>query len=218
MKSEAYRNERALRDNDPIKALVVLGHAVPDSFNHAIAQEIESAWRGLQCSVALLDLVKLSFDPRLTAGEARGHPTGDPMVSAHIDLLRAADLLAFVHPNCWGAPPAIMKGWIDRVFAPGVAYAFEKGEDAGDAPIGLLKTRAALVVNTGNTEPTREQEIFGDPLDRMWRHCILRYCGVASIRRHLFGVIATSTHRQRLAWLAEVRQSAEMSHSELTIT
>ncbi len=59
-----------------------------------------------------------------------------------------------------------MKGWIDRVFAPNAAYAFEKGEDAGDVPVGLLSTRAALILNTGNTVPDREQSLFGDPLDR----------------------------------------------------
>jgi hypothetical protein len=60
-------------------------------------------------------------------------------------------------------PLTIMKGWMDRVFAPGAAYAFEKGADTGDEPIGLVRTWSALVINTGNTPAAREQSVFGDP-------------------------------------------------------
>ena len=51
----------------------------------------------------------------------------------------------------------MMKGWIDRVFAPEAAYTFAKGADSGDDPIGLLRTRAALILNTGNTPAEREK-------------------------------------------------------------
>ena len=65
-----------------------------------------------------------------------------------------------------------MKGWIDRVFALDAAYGFIKGSDQGDVPVGLLATKAALVINTGNTPLEREREAFGDPLERMWRDCM----------------------------------------------
>jgi putative NADPH-quinone reductase len=133
----------------------------------------------------------------------------DPLVRTHIAQLRASDLLAVVHPNCWGAPPAIMKGWIDRVFEPNAAYAFAKGADQGDIPLGLLTTKVALVVNTGNTPPDRERAVFGDPLERMWRDCVLRYCGVQHVMRSLFGVVATSSADERRGWLAEAASLAD---------
>jgi len=101
-----------------------------------------------------------------------------------------------------------MKGWIDRVFAPNAAYTFAKGSDAGDEPIGLLRTRAALVINTGNTPASREQAVFGDPLERIWRDCVLQYCGVPHVIRSLFGVVATSTADERERWLTEARSLA----------
>jgi putative NADPH-quinone reductase len=191
-----------------MKALVVVGHPVPDSFNNAVARTIAEIWKAAGCSVAFHDLTEEGFDPLLTAGEARGEPSKDPLVQAHIAQLRECDLLAVVHPNCWGAPPAIVKGWIDRVFAPNAAYAFAKGDDQGDAPVGLLKTKAALIVNTGNTPLERERTIFGDPLERQWRDCILGYCGVRNVARALFGVVATSAADQRLKWLAETADLA----------
>jgi|SRR5882724_7802665 len=186
-----------------MKALVVVGHPAPGSFNRAIAEAIRETWAAAGCEVRFHDLVEEGFDPRLTAGEARGQASADPLVRTHIAELRDSDLLAVIHPNCWGAPPAVVKGWIDRVFAPDAAYGFAKGVDDGDVPVGLLTTQVALVVNTGNTPTDRERDAFGDPLDRMWRDCILGYCGVRHVMRSLFGVIATSSGDERRRWLVE---------------
>jgi putative NADPH-quinone reductase len=192
-----------------MKALVVVGHPAPHSFNRAIADAIRAAWEKAGCDVRFHDLVEEGFDPCLTADEARGQASTDALVRRHIAELRGSDLLAVVHPNCWGAPPAIVKGWIDRVFAPDAAYGFAKGVDQGDVPIGLLTTKVALVINTGNTPPDREALVFGDPLDRMWRDCILRYCGVQHVMRLLFGVIATSSDEERRQWLTQAGSLAE---------
>jgi len=191
-----------------MKAMVVVGHPAPDSFNHALAMVVADTWQGAGYDVAWHDLTAERFDPCLTAAEARGEVTMDPQVRAHITDLVAADLLCVVHPNCWGAPPAIMKGWIDRVFAPNAAYGFAKGADAGDAPQGLLPLKGALVLNTGNTPVAREEVVFGDPLGRMWRDCVLEYCSKAHVERALFGVVATSTIADRAGWLAQAKALA----------
>jgi NAD(P)H dehydrogenase (quinone) len=185
----------------PPTALVVVAHPAPDSLNHALAERVRRTWADAGLNVIVRDLHAEQFNPVLTLEEQRGSGSRDPVVQAHISDLRAADLLAVVHPNCWGAPPAIMKGWIDRVFAPEAAYAFDKGGDQGDTPTGLLRIRHAIVLNTGNTDPQRERETFGDPLDAIWRRCVLEYCGVARVERELFGVVATSSPEDRRRWL-----------------
>ncbi len=192
-----------------MKALIVVCHPVRGSFSHALAGAVRDAWAEAGCDVEVRDLYKERFDPILTAAEARGESTRDARVAAHQAALRACDLLAIVHPNYWGGPPALMKGWVDRVFAPGAAYAFEKDADVGDVPAGLLRARAALVLNTGNTPPERERAYFGDPLERIWSEAILRYCGVASVTRRLFGVVATSDKATRRAWLEEAAALAK---------
>jgi NAD(P)H dehydrogenase (quinone) len=191
-----------------VKALIVICHPAAGSFNHALAEAIREAWMAAGCDVVFHDLYAEGFDPLLSASEARGTPTSDETVMAHIADLRDSDLLAVIHPNCWGAPPAMMKGWIDRVFAPEAAYTFGKGADHGDEPTGLLRTRAALILNTGNTPAEREQNHFGDPLDQMWRRCILEFCGVKHVSRALFGVVATSSHDERRTWLEQAGRMA----------
>jgi len=190
------------------RVLIVTAHPDPQSFTLALAQRMAAGARVAGAEVELCDLYREDFDPRLTLSEAKGLPTDDPAVQAHIARLVAADALIIVHPNWWGGPPALLKGWIDRVFAPGAAYDFEKKIDDGGVQIPLLRTRAALIVNTSNTAADREQDVFGDPLERMWCDCLLSYCGVRRTDRWVLRIIATSTPEQRALWLEEAENRA----------
>jgi putative NADPH-quinone reductase len=185
-------------------ALVVLGHPRPDSFNHAIAQRVADTLRDLGHEVICRDLQAEGFDPVLPGCEEPAGGEIDPAIAEHCAELAEAEAIVVVHPNWWGMPPAIMKGWIDRVFRPQVAYRFE-GDDGGEGvPIGLRKACVAVVLNTSNTETRREAEVFGDPLERIWRDCIFGLCGVRSVFRRMFRIICTSTPEQRVEWLDEV--------------
>ena len=190
------------------KALVVVSHPDPDSLNHALASAIATAWDSLGIETRLVDLHALGFDPVISQEEARGRATTNAGVQEQIALLVESALVAVVHPNCWGSPPAMMKGWMDRVFAPGAAYAFAKGEDDGQAPAGLFHGKRALVLNTSNTTAKRELEAFGDPLERIWRDCLLGYCGFERVDRHVYRVVAKSSKEERQDWLADARRRA----------
>jgi putative NADPH-quinone reductase len=189
-------------------ALVVVAHPDRQSLNHAMARAVYDLFAEQGYVSILRDLHAEGFDPVLNIDEARGRPTTDKLVQQHIALLTRSEVIAVVHPNFWGAPPAMMKGWMDRVFAPGAAYAFEKGVDRGDVPRGLLKTRAALIINTSNTDEIREGEVFGDPLDRIWRSCLLEYCGIARVERLVFRIVAVSDPAQRASWIAQAKDLA----------
>jgi len=118
--------------------------------------------------VASHDLYAEGFDPRLPLQENSEGGAIPAVIRRHCEELRSADGIVIVHPNWWGQPPAILKGWIDRVFRPGVAYRFAEGDGGEGIPIGLLKAKAAVVLNTSNTPDEREQRVFGDPLDALW--------------------------------------------------
>ena len=99
-------------------------------------------------------------------------------------------------------PPAILKGWLDRVLRQGVAYEFSAG-----GVVGLLKGKSALVLTTSNTPREDELRLFGDPLENLWTACIFNFCGVEKVARRNFESIVLSTPDQRRAWLAEVRET-----------
>jgi len=101
-------------------------------------------------------------------------------------------------------PPAILNGWIDRVIRPGVAYKFVDGDNGQGVPVGLLKAKTALVLNTSDTSEKREMEVFGDPLELIWKNCIFDLCGVRNFTRKMFRIVVTSTPEMRNEWLKEV--------------
>jgi len=120
--------------------------------------------------------------------------------------LAQSDGIIIVHPNWWGQPPAILKGWIDRIIRPGIAYKFADGDNGEGIPIGLLKAKTGIVFNTSNTNEKRENEKFGDPLDTIWKNCIFDFCGVKQFERKIYRIIVTSDLEQRLQWLKETRE------------
>jgi len=185
--------------------LVVLAHPSPGSFNHAIADTVLSAIRENGHTARLLDLYEQGFDSHLPREEIPADGDVAPEIEALCRDLTSADGIVIVHPNWWGQPPAVLKGWIDRVFRPGVAYRFLEGDDGEGVPEGLLTARAALVFNTANTPQKREQSVFGDPLELIWRRCIFELCGVDMFHRRMFTVVVTSTEKERKRWLEEVR-------------
>jgi putative NADPH-quinone reductase len=184
---------------------VILAHPHPGSFNHAIAKTTVQTLVQNGHQIAFHDLYLESFDPILRSEEiARDAPQGD-MIQIHCRELAMADGIIVIHPNWWGMPPAILKGWVDRVIRPGVAYEFLEGDSGEGVPRGLLRAGRAVVFNTSNTLPEREQSAFGDPLQTIWQNCIFGLCGVTNFYRKTYGVVVTSTQEQRAGWLDDVQ-------------
>lgn len=192
-----------------MKISVILGHPKKGSFSHAIFETVVETLKAQGHDVLFHDLYEEKFDPVLFSDEIPKDAEVAPAIKRHCDELAAADGMVVIHPNWWGQPPAMLKGWIDRVIRPGVAYEFLVGDKGEGVPRGLLKAKAALVFNTSNTEAKRERKIFGDPLETLWKNCIFGLCGVRNVRRKTFGVIVTSTEAQRKVWLREVKEQVK---------
>jgi NAD(P)H dehydrogenase (quinone) len=188
-----------------MNALLVVAHPSKVSFSHAmldVAVRVLIA-RGYACAVH--DLYEEGFNPVRPKPESGNTVSDDPLVERHCYELKEADLILVFHPNWWSQPPAILKGWVDRVFRLGTAYEYPQGTGFEDVPVGLLRAKHALVFNTSNTPETREAAVFGDPLEALWRISIFGLCGVSSVHRRMFGPVAGSTVEQRESWLSEVR-------------
>ena len=184
---------------------IILGHPIKDSFNHAIAETVRDALGENGNRIYFHDLYAENFNPVLPAGETLKGGTVAPDIQRYCGEIAVSDAIIIVHPNWWGQPPAILKGWVDRVLRPGVAYEFQEKDNGEGVPIGLLKAETAIVFNTSNTPLEREQKVFGDPLEQLWNNCIFDLCGVKNIYRKMYGVVCTSTPEQREAWLKDVR-------------
>ena len=189
---------------------IILAHPSPGSFNHAIAETAAEELRRAGHGVTLHDLCREQFPPVLTAAELKADAPLEPLIAGHCAEIVKADGIIIVHPNWWGMPPAILKGWVDRVLRMGIAYRFVANDKGEGVPVGLLRARTAMVFNTANTPDEREQKAFGDPLEALWKNCVFDLCGVRKVHRRTFAVVVTSTPPQRAAWLAEVRTAVEL--------
>ena len=183
---------------------VILAHPDLESFNHAIADTVVKTLRSAGYVIQYHDLYAEHFNPVLPAQEIPRDADLEPDIMKHCAEIANAGGIIIVHPNWWGQPPAILKGWIDRVIRPGIAYRFLEGDNGEGIPAGLLKARSAIVLNTANTPEERENKVFGDPLENIWRDCVFGLCGVTDVHRRIFRVVVTSDEQIRSRWLKEV--------------
>jgi len=183
-----------------MKVFVLIGHQHQGSFCHAIAATAVEGLKKAGHEVIYHDLYAERFDPILPHEEIPKGASLSPVVEQHCREITTADGFVIVHPNWWAMPPAILKGWLDRVMRQGVAYQFGP---AGVEP--LLKGKRAVVFTTSNTPREDKLRLFGDPLENLWKNCIFGFCGVTDFFRRNFEPIILSTFEQRCQWLEEVR-------------
>jgi putative NADPH-quinone reductase len=192
-----------------VKASVLLAHPYSQSFNHGIFQTVCTRLEKMGVSVFSHDLYKEQFNPVLTVEELGTDRSEDDLVNQYAAELIASELLIFIHPNWWGQPPAVLKGYIDRVIRPPYAYDFPPGDTGGGIPEGKLEGKYGVVFNTSNTGVDREENFFKDPLETLWKNCIFRFCGIDKYYRRTFSIVAESDLEQRREWLREVEAFIE---------
>jgi len=190
---------------------VIIAHPNIKSFNHAIFLETLKVLKSNNHNIFSHNLYKENFDPVMNCEELGFDRINNDLVKIHCEEIVKADGIIVIHPNWWGQPPAILKGWVDRVFRENIAYKFNEGDSGEGIPKGLLKVKTAVVFNTSNTPKEREIEVFKDPLETIWKNCIFNYCGVKNFSRRMFCVIAGSSLEQRIKWLYEVNEIVNSS-------
>ncbi|MGQ0847533.1 MAG: NAD(P)H-dependent oxidoreductase [Actinomycetota bacterium] len=112
-----------------MRVLVVQAHPRHESFNAAILDQVTK----VLASRHAVDVIRLyddGFDPRMTPAERIAYHTPNPIISDQVErytnLVTGAEVLVFVYPTWWFGLPAILKGWLDRVLVPGVAFVFDR--------------------------------------------------------------------------------------------
>jgi NAD(P)H dehydrogenase (quinone) len=164
---------KLVKIND-MKIVEVLCHPRPGSYNLALAASATQTLQSLGHHVTLHDLYKEGFDPVLSAPELARSYSLDGMVQVHCQELAAADGLLIFHPDWWGQPPAVLKGWVDRVFRQGVAYSYDGDDFAPRSWTPLLKGKKGLVFCTSDAG---ENEVPWT-LETLWTEVILGRCGM----------------------------------------
>jgi NAD(P)H dehydrogenase (quinone) len=163
-----------------MKCLVVIAHPVTDSLCHALAQSAIQALSGAGHTVQVEDLYATEFPPAQTAGERQSYyaPSFDAAaVQAQIERLLWAEALVLVFPTWWFGFPAILKGWFDRVWAPGVAY--DHASDLGPIRPRLHHLRQALAITSLGSPWWVDRLLLRQPVKRVLKTALLGTCAPA---------------------------------------
>ncbi|WP_427170557.1 NAD(P)H-dependent oxidoreductase [Arthrobacter sp. 92] len=184
-----------------MRILVIDGHPDAGSYCDALARAYVEGARTAGHEVELLRLREMNFDPILHGGFTHPQPL-EPALTRARDAVRWCEHMVIVTPCWWFSVPALLKGFIDRVFVPGVGVDYL---DRFPYIRKLLKGRSARVVYTQNAPQwlavlTRE--------DLFWRHlrrAVLGHCGFRPVRRTVLAGMQTATAQQRARWLEQVR-------------
>ena len=181
-----------------MRALVVYCHPCEESL---VAAARDAAVRGLEAGghdVRLIDLYAEEFRPELAADEWRGHAEGvrDDDCEPHFEALRWAEAIVFVYPTWWGMQPAMLRGWLDRVWTTGVAYDIT-GDLTGIA--GRLKHIRRLVVITTHGSSKLQNSLQGESGKRLVGRGLRVLCHPLARTRWiaLYGVDACSDQERR---------------------
>ncbi len=150
--------------------LVVYAHPVPTSFNAAVFETVKRALAGAGHRVRAVDLYQEGFQPVLSRADREAYLENTDLladqVRDHIDNLKWAEGLVFVFPTWYYGPPAILKGWFERVWLPGVT--FEVARKKGHTTSSCLRHIKRLVVVTSSGAPAWWMFVIGNPCKRFF--------------------------------------------------
>lgn len=186
------------------KIVLILGHPQTDSLCGALAAAYQQGAEAAGHQVRRLALGELEFEPLLHHGYGQQQDL-EPDLQAAQQAILWADHLVLVYPTWWGGMPALLKGFIDRVFLPGFAFKYRNGSSLWDK---LLSGRSAQLLVTMDSPPWYFRFINRMPGHHQMKRTILEFCGIRPVQIHSFGPVRGSTPEQRQRWLVKVSKLA----------
>ncbi|MEM6803909.1 MAG: NAD(P)H-dependent oxidoreductase [Bacteroidota bacterium] len=184
------------------KVLIINGHPDPESFNHALVEAYTKGAKSTTAAVDLIHIKDLEFDPNLKYGY-RKRTELEPDLLASIDKIKQAEHICWIFPMWWFSYPAIMKGFIDRTFLPGITFETVEGKAF---PKRLLKGKTARIIITADTPRWYDRLFMGSPALNQFKKGTLEFCGIKPVKVSYISTIKSSSPSFRQKWLKKVEQ------------
>lgn len=192
-----------------VRFLVVHGHPDPNSFNRALCDAVVEGLEAAGHEVNLIDLYADQFDARMSLAERAAYegpsPILDPMVERYAGLVKSCEGLVFVYPTWWWGPPAILKGFLDRVLVPGVSFSLDP--KTNKVVPGLAHVRRIVGVSTYGSS-WASMRLFNDAGRRLVMRCVRALAPILRCRTTWLALyrLDHATPERREAFVAKVRQ------------
>lgn len=188
-----------------MNVLVINGHPDKESFNYALADAYLAGLAGTSASVARINIGELVFNPNLQYGY-RLRTELEPDLLDAVRKIKAADHVVWVFPMWWYGYPAVMKGFIDRTFLPGIAFELVPGKAF---PKKLLTGKTGRIIITADTPRWYDFAVMGSPVLKQFKKGTLEFCGISPVGVTFIASVKDSSDSFRSAWLSKVRKLGE---------
>jgi putative NADPH-quinone reductase len=185
------------------KLLLIVGHTNPNSFTNALARAYARGAGLAGVDTERIDLSALRFDLVLRQSEGEVQSLEPDLLAAQA-AIRAADHVAWFFPTWWAAPPALVKGFVDRVFLPGYAYAYEKGRALHRK---LLVGRSARLVTSMDAPWWWYALFYRGALHASFINATLRFVGFAPIYRSTIYGLKGASEKRKAALVHKAEQT-----------
>lgn len=186
------------------KIVVINGHPNKESFNSAIAHSYLTSALGAGAEVRYIAIGELDFNPNLQFGY-RQRMELEPDLLKALEDMQWSEHQVWIHPLWWLGMPAIMKGFFDRAFLPGITFKSNKGGISD----GLLKGKTGRIITTaGDLSIKTYEEVYQSSGLTQLQKGILEYCGVSSIQSNFIGPLYDLNEKDRKEWIEQIKSLA----------
>ena len=187
------------------KVLIINGHPDEESFCFGLHQSYKKGCLQSGNEVKEIILSEMDFNPILKYGYRKRTELEPDLLEAW-EKLQWADHIVWIYPTWWASPPALLKGFIERIFLPGFTFEYQ---EKSPFPKKLLTGKTSEIISTMDTPVFYYKWIVKDIGGKMIRKNIGAFCGIKNIRTTYLAVIKTSTPKQRSKWLKRIEYIAQ---------
>lgn len=180
--------------------LIINGHPNSSSFNFALAESYKKGALQADANVEIITIADLQFNPNLAYGYQKRIDLEPDLINAW-EKIKKADHLVWIHPVWWGGLPALTKGFIDRLFLPGMAFQYREKSVWWDK---LFKGKSARIITTLDQPSWYYSFFYSKPSINQLKKSTLEFCGVKPVKVTYVGIIKTSDEKQREKWLNKI--------------
>lgn len=180
--------------------LIINGHPDKQSYNYALSEAYLKGANTSEATVSQINIVDLTFNPNLESGY-RERTELEPDLLDVIEKIKQADHLVWVFPIWWGGYPAILKGFIDRTFLPGITFQPIEGKAF---PKKLLTGKSARIILTSDTPKWYNSLFMKNPTINQFKKATLQFCGIKPVKVTYIDPIRDSSSAFREKWLEKV--------------
>ncbi|MFA6402371.1 MAG: NAD(P)H-dependent oxidoreductase [Salinivirgaceae bacterium] len=190
-----------------LNILIINGHPNPNSFCHSLAKAYYDGAIEVQNDCQLINLEQLSFNPVLKHGYQQRTELEPDLLHCWESILKA-DHIVWVYPNWWGTYPALLKGFIDRLFLPGMAFQYRKNSPLVDQ---LLKGKSARIIVTMDSPGFYYNLWIHQSSHQTMSRSVLKFCGINPVKYSSFHGIKKSSEGKKDKWLSQAFELGKLS-------